>query len=48
MDSGVKIAGAVEYRRLGNSTIGTVAEPEIAEFDNNDAIGLGLQVSVPF
>jgi long-subunit fatty acid transport protein len=46
MDSGVKIGGGVEYRWLGDSTI--QVRFATADFTDNRALGLGLQVTVPF
>jgi long-subunit fatty acid transport protein len=45
-DKGIKIAGGVEYRWLGDSDIqGPFAS---AEFRDNDALGVGIAVTVPF
>jgi long-subunit fatty acid transport protein len=45
-DSGIKIAGGVEYRWLGDSDIqGPFAS---AEFRDNDALGVGLAITAPF
>lgn len=45
-DAGVKIAGGLDYRWLGDSDIrAPFAE---AEFKNNDAIGVGVSLTVPF
>jgi long-chain fatty acid transport protein len=46
MDSGVRIGGGVEYRWLGDSTVqGALAS---ADFEGNHALGVGMQISVPF
>lgn len=45
-DSGVRISGGVEYRRLGSSDIqGPLAS---ADFRDNDALGIGLSITAPF
>jgi long-chain fatty acid transport protein len=45
-DSGIKIAGGVEYRWLGDSDIqGRFAS---AKFRDNYGLGMGLTLSVPF
>ena len=45
-DVGIKIAGGVEYRWLGDSDIqGPFAS---AEFRDNDALGVGIAVTAPF
>jgi long-subunit fatty acid transport protein len=46
LDSGVKIAGAAEYRWLGDSDVATRFAD--AEFADNRALGVGMQVTVPF
>jgi long-chain fatty acid transport protein len=46
MDSGVRIGGGIGYRWLGDSTIqGALAS---ADFEDNHALGVGMQVSVRF
>ena len=45
-DQGIKIAGGVEYRWLGDSDIqGPFAS---AEFRDNDALGVGISITAPF
>jgi long-subunit fatty acid transport protein len=48
MDSGVKIGGGAEYRWLGDSTIVSRAGLASADFEDNHALGIGMQVTVPF
>lgn len=48
MDSGVKVGGGVEYRWLGDSTIESRAGLASADFEDNHALGIGMQVTVPF
>ncbi|WQI98830.1 hypothetical protein Q7C11_10170, partial [Acinetobacter schindleri] len=42
------IAGGVKYFWLGDATALTVANPEVGEFEDNNAIGYGLKIGYRF